>query len=580
MAGSYDTNKLLSGIELSNDVASTLLTTTAWVSQDFMLPQTIVRGTDDDELLIPPLTGFSVMVGVAEDNVPATVIEWKFERFIPAEGWELVESGLTNGAQAEGNKLWFDIYFDRLVTVDTVMLSRACRISVRSIHNGVTPRQEVAYTNGVLYVDNVGYTYTLVKDTYQIFDGNGKTGVVYWDPDGPIEYYPAQAITGFWTGISPDLSVAAIEGGGTADPLTFRIYTASGDSGIDFFGNTYRHALFDHAVSNVSTLNGAIENKHWMSKPNPSKFGVERQYFNLAGAGPAAVVDSVLVDPITPNVFFNIYYTDEGAPGTTTDDWDNKLWERVPRVFKADVRKTHKLPAPIRAKYIKIEYTHLQPKDYNPGDFQQPIRYQKFPKWVVDHFISELEARKVSEDQFVHRTVKVEYDALRLAYEHYLGDLDSSLDSESPITSEPSVVASDTLRKIRLDDLFQGSSTSYSDSILSNTVSPKGSLERPAEQRITQPLGVSSLNRDKLVEELSYPVLFFYLKARHRYREVQATFQHHRAYFVGIREIAFLRDNYARATDTTNYIEMGGDNVNLERNDFVHNNTALVISDG
>jgi hypothetical protein len=40
--------------------------------------------------------------------------------------------------------------------------------------------------------------------------------------------------------------------------------------------------------------------------------------------------------------------------------------------------------------------------------------------------------------------------------------------------------------------------------------------------------------------------------------------------FVGVKEIAFLRDRYTQAYDTNLYIESAGDTVNIERNDFVN----------
>jgi hypothetical protein len=80
---------------------------------------------------------------------------------------------------------------------------------------------------------------------------------------------------------------------------------------------------------------------------------------------------------------------------------------------------------------------------------------------------------------------------------------------------------------------------------------------------------VSTLNRDQVVLEQDYPVMFFYLTARHKYREVQAPFSHDRAYFVGIRELSFIRQHYATATDDRLYVESNVDTANAERNDFL-----------
>jgi hypothetical protein len=93
----------------------------------------------------------------------------------------------------------------------------------------------------------------------------------------------------------------------------------------------------------------------------------------------------------------------------------------------------------------------------------------------------------------------------------------------------------------------------------------------PIEQTPPTPISssdVSSLNRDRVVIEQNHPVMFFYLTCRHAYREVEAKFTHDRAYFVGVRELAFLRDNYMTAFDTTTYIESNADTLNVERNEF------------
>jgi hypothetical protein len=77
------------------------------------------------------------------------------------------------------------------------------------------------------------------------------------------------------------------------------------------------------------------------------------------------------------------------------------------------------------------------------------------------------------------------------------------------------------------------------------------------------------LNRESIIVEQNFPVMFFYLTCRHAYRVVQASLESDRAYFVGIRELAFLRDNYLSEFDTSLYIEGNSDLLNVERNDFV-----------
>jgi hypothetical protein len=80
---------------------------------------------------------------------------------------------------------------------------------------------------------------------------------------------------------------------------------------------------------------------------------------------------------------------------------------------------------------------------------------------------------------------------------------------------------------------------------------------------------VSSLDREQLIVENNYPVMFFYLTCRHKYRELEAYFEDDKAYFVGVRELAFTREHYVQASDNAMYTENMGDFTNAWRNDFI-----------
>jgi hypothetical protein len=71
-----------------------------------------------------------------------------------------------------------------------------------------------------------------------------------------------------------------------------------------------------------------------------------------------------------------------------------------------------------------------------------------------------------------------------------------------------------------------------------------------------------------VVFEQSLPVMYFFLTCRHGYKELQATFDNNRAYFCAVNEIAFMRNDYTTAADTSLYIESGGDLQNATLNDF------------
>jgi hypothetical protein len=301
------------------------------------------------------------------------------------------------------------------------------------------------------------------------------------------------------------------------------------------------------------------------------------------------VIDSVLLDPLTPNIAFSVYYSTEGTAEeeTTETEWERKLWTRVPKTFIANQRQTYVFPEPITAKFVKIEYSFLQAQSYNPGQNQLPTTYKKFPKWVADFFIAQME-----EPQFIANTVGVKYDALDFAYNYFLDDLGQFPASPVPAPSsetstltqffntelETNKVDPETLAKINLvmQTYTQPPGAQASSSTLLGSKVRQIALSTvnyPVEKEAVTPAenlsAVSTLRRDNIVFEQGLPIMYFFLTCRHYYKELTAIFEHNRAYFAGVKEIAFIRDNYTTTYDGELYIETGGDDTNTERNDFV-----------
>lgn len=316
--------------------------------------------------------------------------------------------------------------------------------------------------------------------------------------------------------------------------------------------------------------------------------------------GSPSVIDNVLIDPVTPGVWFNIYYSNDGDPVTTENDWDNKLWRRVPKTFHAIKRDSHKLPNPIIAKYIKIEFTHLQAQHYSPGQLARPISYKKHPKWVLDYFLAQLTDLN-SKTTLLSGRQGVIFDAYDLAYNYYLDDIKQ--EPMQPIEIDPSYVTdvNDFLRtredySDQVDPIMaskistaltpyttQPNQRGMADSLLTSmaisSADPTIPVDYPVEYTTTGLFpDIIELRSSQTVFENQYPVMFFYLTCRHKYREITASLSHDRAYFVGIREVAFTRDNYSIPFDGEHYIESGADFVNTERNDFTNDNGVLVVS--
>lgn len=437
---------------------------------------------------------------------------------------------------------------------------------------------------------------TFYTDAYMV--------VVDPDPDSAYAtpaYFDGDTLLGRWLG-PPHAAPSQKYTPGVS--FFFRLLTQTLDTGTDPLGNTVRYVSRRHKVDDVDTYNGPTD-EYWLSKPNPSKFAVEALYMDIADEeGAPSVVDHVLLDPMTPDVYFNIYYSNEDFPDNLEADpnaWDEKLWMRVPRIYQARKRDTYALPQPIAAKYIKVEFTHLQAQtleDY--VDMGLPVRYKKHPKWVLDYFLARLEARRATEDEFVADRVAVTYDQYDLAYDYYLDDIGERPDTPAPPklpdkarlntflaerTDASDRVSAETLQRINVAfrPYQQRPGTGVGSGILGDWVratvyNGDYPVEREDQYLAADPSQVSTTRQDAVVFEHNMPIMYFFIPARHRYREVEATLDGKIGYFAGVREIAFFREHYTKESDTPAYTEVGGDRVNIERNDFVSSDGFFVTS--
>jgi hypothetical protein len=296
------------------------------------------------------------------------------------------------------------------------------------------------------------------------------------------------------------------------------------------------------------------------------------------------VIDSVVLDPITPGVAFNIYYTNDltGTPEggeMTEEEWEQKLWVHIPQSFVTSVKTTYVLPEPITAKFIKIEFSHLQARPYEPGDYQKPTGYKLFPDWVATPFLAEL-----SLPAFTSKRVGVVYDALELGYKPLLEDLIQGPSSPEHPTPTPSIappasnrVDPETLRRIEttLNTYLKPPAARANPLTLlgaraatNANNAPSYPVEGEPQFRNNTTIAVSGLDRQAVVLDESIPVLYFWVTCRHEYKELNALFENDRAYFAGLKELAFLRSQFSVTADTNIYVEAGTDDINTERSDF------------
>jgi hypothetical protein len=296
------------------------------------------------------------------------------------------------------------------------------------------------------------------------------------------------------------------------------------------------------------------------------------------------VIDSIILDPITPGVAFNVYYTNDltGTPEggeMTEEEWEQKLWIHVPQSFVTSVKTTYALPEPITAKFIKIEFSQLQARPYEPGDYQKPTTYKLFPDWVATPFLAELVL-----PAFTSKRVGVVYDALELGYKPLIEDLIQGPSSPEHPTPTPSIappasnrVDPETLRRIEITlNTYLKPPAARADPLTllgqraatNANNAPSYPVEGEPQFRGTSTIAVSGLDTQAIVLDESMPVMYFWVTCRHEYKELNGKFENDRAYFAGLKELAFLRNQFSVSSDTGLYIEAGTDDTNTELSDF------------
>ncbi len=539
--------ELLSGVEINQNTPPTasgnfIATSGAYYYQQFTLPDTYPRGGS----AWPDITGVQLCV-----NVPTTILSNSLTAVLLASGintvvtsgnlivtsgsltpsWQFLASGVAGGVHAIGPQVWADVYFDNSIPITPQLQNATFSVGLQ--------------TNNIL-----GWYYSSPNPYPQ--------GAAYMSDNK--------------TPLSPSSS------------FMFRLLSYSADSGIDWLGDGYRNVVFDQAASNISTFGSPDLDSYWLSKPNPSKFAVESIYFDITdGFGNPQTIDTILLDPVTQGPLFHVYYSSDGAPVVDASDWDNKLWTPVAQSYRLTKKDTFALPFPITALYIKIEFTRLQAQYYSPGTFSQPVIYNKYPMWLYNYFVG---AQANTSDSFIADAVNVVYNKLQLAFDYYLGDLQSqplapdqylsSTTQALPSTTTAGQVSPLTLSQINTSlapYTLPIGATITGTSVLSNFMRssvniynyPVESLAAPVAANTTT---VSVPNRDAIVQQENLPDLYFFLTCRHAYQATQADFEYNRGYFVGLRQAVLMRQDYNVPNDQPFYIDTAGDGQNSYRNDF------------
>jgi hypothetical protein len=573
----------------------------SWVYQEFRLPFDYVRGSDEEEQEVPDFSGIQILVNISAGLAKYAACDYKLQVNEFGLGWLTLAEGTAIGAPADG-VVWMNIFFPDAIPITESQSGAKLRLGIsgRTLVPDLPPVVDnrplldipVDYDGSAIIIDNrrIEVGGLIPDEPYAFMDQGVPVFVVYNSKEDQTYYSYQQGIDRWYVSIPNPLDGydgRAFAANGTT-PLTllanqfsfcFRILGMVADEGIDFLGNRYRSLVLQNKVANLSVEENL---KFWLSRPYPSKFAVESLYFDISQNDNIGVIDKILVDPITPGVYFNIYYSNDGDPVERESDWEFKLWTHVPAIFQATGREIHNLPQPIAARYIKLEFSHLQGRYYAPGASQAPTKYKKHPKWILDYFLAKMVYDQINQSD---TSIDVVFDALDLAYNYYLDDL-----RQNAITDLGAIVTflqdrgdfsdqvdPDTLAKINLSmtpfrehPALRGDDNSVLASQVIAAIS--GSTDYPVETlaaSIPPEDSLTSISNKQSLLEKNYPVMFFYLTSRHRYREVEALLERDRAYFVGIRELVLLRENHLEASDNQQYIEANTDLLSVEQNDFL-----------
>jgi len=374
--------------------------------------------------------------------------------------------------------------------------------------------------------------------------------------------------------------------------LVMRVWGDVGDEGKDVLGNAYRYGVRREKASYVFDGNRA----GWMSAPLPSPNAVEALYFDVrktsadTGVKEYQLIDAMRIAPRTPGVRMNIYYTKENLDGDKPqrrNEWDYMLWSPV-STTSYTLRRDEiiEFPTPIRASYMKLEFTNLRPLPWRVPSYP-PLPTQEFathPSWVERQYDSALQQNvdawflraatpvqiqvletlkdPILEFEYKHREFQAALALGQIADDQLISSqlvTPTSSDSPSGSSKDLHEIDSITGRKVWLNTPRQYQSSLLlsvdQETVLGQTVVGRfdsSRLQDPIEAFSVAGAGMKILpfgkptwlgGKGDIFNEEVIPPMQFNQTVRHVYRQEQAEFNK-KAYFVGIEEVQFLRSDY------------------------------------
>jgi hypothetical protein len=377
--------------------------------------------------------------------------------------------------------------------------------------------------------------------------------------------------------------------------FVIRLWGDVGASGQDVLGNAYRYATQEKQANDVQINSKA----GWLSAPMPTQNAVEALYFDVRDVDADGnyiyqVLDGLTIAPLTPGVTMSIYASQSNLSGNapvTVDDYDYLLWSPISNnTFQLKKQITIQFPAPVKASYMKLEFTALQPMPYAIPTFPPlpPQIYRRYPTWIELQFDNS-SVRQQVQDWWYRNSTPVERQILNelvdpvREFEYEEGLMFANLNLNTPpanttitpptppidvhtapvnalITANAAAAPLDTTtgRKIWLSGLPNQYSASMlmnvnQDTILGKTVIAKfdpntftnQSEQLPPAIPASSVPSVSSVSNrvSDAFSMLANTPMRFNTTCRHVYRQDWGEFNK-KAYFVGINAVKFLRTDF------------------------------------
>lgn len=393
--------------------------------------------------------------------------------------------------------------------------------------------------------------------------------------------------------------------------LALRVWSDTGDSGRDILGNQYRYAtrLLDSASRVLDPASPG-----WMSAPRPSPEAVESLYFDVrqaqaTGQQEFAVIDNIRIAPRTHGVRMHVYYTRDNLHGEApklTEHWDQMLWTPINEVYILRRDEAIQLPHGVQASFIKLEFTNLRPMPFTVSPFPElpPVEYKRHPTWVESAF-QNTQVRRTVEDWFVQSQTPVQRRILQeiadpvqeFAYKHreFMTALSHGLLDDPRVlgsglvdTGTNAFIDPVTQSKIRFasNTLYRGSlvATLRDGSLLGRSLRSRPTqiepLTREATPQIEAHSAFVSTRGDRVTHafsEIAETPMWFNRKCRHFYRTDKARFNR-KAYYVGIRDVEFRRNDYTVEHDDPIIDDNLYDDQFLDLNSFVREPMSRIES--